>query len=68
LPSTCDSTWQDRERFLLAFQRLQDDCGTTIDELLAQIDREFGDFAPIMKLAQPAKSLAAYLQPEAVVA
>jgi HD-like signal output (HDOD) protein len=68
LPSTCDPTWQDRETFLEAFEHIRGSRATTAEELLAQVDREFGEFAPFMKIAQPAKPLVAFLQPHAVEA
>ena len=68
LPSTCDPTWQDREAFLEALERIRGARSANAEDLLAQVDREFGDFAPFMKIAQPAKPLVAYLQPESVEA
>jgi HD-like signal output (HDOD) protein len=61
LPSTCDPTWEDREAFLAGFQRIAKTEMRTAEEFLRDIDREFTDFAPFLKLAQPAKSLSAYL-------
>ncbi len=68
LPSTCDPTWQDREEFLTVLRRISGAPSANAEVLLAQVDREFGVFAPIMNIAQPAKALVAYLQPDAVEA
>lgn len=68
LPSACDPTWHDRDRFLAAFDSVQEGSGSSVDELLAKVDRVFGDFAPIMKIAQPSKSLVEYLQTESIEA
>ena len=68
LPSTCDPTWQDREAFLKAYERIHEATDTPVDELFETVDQEFGEFAPVMRIAQPGKSLAAYLQPDVVEA
>ena len=45
-----------------AFQALCPAGGPTIVEFLEKIDHEFAEFAPLMKIATPAKSLAASYQ------
>jgi HD-like signal output (HDOD) protein len=64
LPSTCDTQWEEREAFLNGFQRIVDNATNNTEQFLANVDREFTDFAPFLKLAQPAKPLSAYLQVE----
>jgi HD-like signal output (HDOD) protein len=68
LPSTCDPNWEERQSFLAAFERIQDSFALTVEDVLGQVDRAFGDFGPLLKIAQPAKSLVAYLQPEGMIA
>jgi len=57
LPTAADPLWTDRERFETCYQKLR--CGEEpgAAELLEQIDQEFVDFAPVLKVARPSKSL-----------
>jgi len=57
LPANQDKQWYDRERFCRAFQTLAAGKGQGADVILSQIDQEFADFAPVLKLPAPAKSL-----------
>jgi HD-like signal output (HDOD) protein len=57
LPSSHDSQWNDRERFISAFQKLAGGKGQAPEALFAQVDQEFADFAPVLKLPAPSKSL-----------
>jgi hypothetical protein len=57
LPAGNDPQWRDRERFSAAFQKLAGGKGQTPDAIFAQVDQEFADFAPVLKLPAPAKSL-----------
>ena len=68
LPANSDESWAEREIFTAAFTRLKPAGGVSVSEILAQVDHEFSDFAPVLKLATPAKSLVAwYDQPAAAV-
>lgn len=64
LPSGCDPEWTDRERFINLFDRLAAANVPSIQPLFEQVDQEFTEFAPLLKLAQPARSLSEFLQPE----
>jgi HD-like signal output (HDOD) protein len=66
LPVNHDHQWQDREKFLAAFEKLAGNKGKKIEEVFAQIDAEFVGFAPVLKLATPAKSLVQHLDDAAV--
>lgn len=66
LPSTCDPIWQDREAFLTCYERLATNGMENAEHLLAEIDRQFGDFSPFLNIAQPTKSLAEYFHAEAI--
>jgi HD-like signal output (HDOD) protein len=62
LPSTSDAHWSECAAFESAYNRLRGDRGLTANELLAQIDREFQEFAPLLKLTTPAKTLVAWYE------
>lgn len=57
LPSTADSFWSERELFDEYYGKICPSGGPAAKELLEQTDREFDDFAPVLKLATPKKSL-----------
>lgn len=63
LPAASDQQWHEQAQFLDAFQRITGGKGPTALELFAKTDKEFADFAPILKLASPAQTLANYLEP-----
>jgi HD-like signal output (HDOD) protein len=58
LPSVSDPAWTDRERFESIYNELRPADGPALSELLGQIDESFAEFAPVLKLGTPAKSLA----------
>jgi HD-like signal output (HDOD) protein len=60
LPSVSDSCWHDFGRFEESYGFVFRAGGPTMDDLLARIDREFQDFAPMLKLTAPTKTLAAW--------
>lgn len=62
LPAASDKEWQDRPRFLEAFLKLTAGKGTTAGQFLAEVDKAFAEFAPVLRLSAPAKTLAAYLE------
>jgi HD-like signal output (HDOD) protein len=57
LPACSDPDWWHRDQFQTAYGRLPGDACPSIAELFAQIDKEFDEFAPVLKLAGPTKSL-----------
>jgi HD-like signal output (HDOD) protein len=66
LPAAHDNEWFEREKFLSAYERLS--AGRQpVAEMFAQIDQEFTDFAPVLKLATPGKSLVMHLSDPAPV-
>jgi hypothetical protein len=65
LPAANDDEWFERQKFLTAYEKLSS-ARRPIDEVLAQIDKEFGEFAPVLKLATPGKSLAQHLAEQPV--
>jgi HD-like signal output (HDOD) protein len=57
LPSCSDTTWVEREAFEKAFTQIKGKSSVSVTEILAQIDKEYTEFAPVLKLATPKKSL-----------
>jgi HD-like signal output (HDOD) protein len=60
LPAASDDEWYEREKFIAAFHQLSGS-NRPLDEMFAQVDQEFTEFAPVLKLATPAKSLVQHL-------
>ncbi len=66
LPTAKDATWNECAQFASCYDKVAPAGSPSIPELLAQIDQEFAEFAPVLKIATPAKSLAeAYAEMEA---
>jgi HD-like signal output (HDOD) protein len=61
LPANQDQTWFEREKFVAAYDTLAAGRGKAIPELFTQIDAEFAEFAPVLKLSTPAKSLVQHM-------
>ena len=57
LPTTGDPIWADRTQFESYYEKVCPAHGPSLVELLEQIDQEFAEFAPVLKLATPNKSL-----------
>ncbi len=66
LPANHDDQWFEREKFVAAYQQLTAGKGKPAEELFGQIDKEFTEFAPVMKLATPTKTLSKHLAEAAV--
>jgi HD-like signal output (HDOD) protein len=58
LPTTGDTNWAECQLFDKYYQRVKPTSAPAIEEVLAETDKEFADFAPIMKMAVPEESLA----------
>lgn len=67
LPAASDKEWNERETFVNSFIKIVGP-GANVKETLAKVDAEFTEFAPVLKLVAPAKSLVQYFeeQPAAV--
>jgi HD-like signal output (HDOD) protein len=57
LPAASDDTWVECPLFEQAYQHFRRPDSPSIPEFLARIDQEFVEFAPVLKLSAPAKSL-----------
>ena len=62
LPATSDSQWSDSTRFVECFEQAVGTNGPSPGEILAQVDEEFTEFAPVLKLSAPSKSLVEILE------
>ncbi|QDU29589.1 HDOD domain protein [Anatilimnocola aggregata] len=65
LPAASDKLWAEREAFVEAFAKI---AGPTANpaQTLAIVDKEFTEFAPVLKLVAPAKSLVQYFEEQPV--
>src|SRR4030095_10786924 len=57
LPSMSDEQWSECPQFEAAYLRLRPADGLTLVEMRARVDKDFIDFAPVLKLNAPAKAL-----------
>lgn len=57
LPASNDAQWFERETFLVCYEAASVGANKSLGDLLAQVDRDYTEFAPVLKLAAPAKSL-----------
>jgi HD-like signal output (HDOD) protein len=57
LPVSSDEHWSDLHKFEVAYTKLQAAGSPSIAELLGQIDEQFAEFAPVLAIAVPARSL-----------
>ena len=57
LPSTADPLWVECRTFEQHYEAVVPPGSPSVAELLEQVDREYVEFAPVMKMTTPAKSL-----------
>jgi len=57
LPAVSDDEWPEQAQFEACFRQLSPAGGPSAVEFLEKIDLEFIDFAPVLKITTPAKSL-----------
>lgn len=62
LPSVEDDFWYDRERFVEVFGQLTGSPESPLKDMLEQIDKNFDEFAPVLKLGTPQHSLVSFLE------
>jgi HD-like signal output (HDOD) protein len=58
LPACRDTEWNEQDEFNQALKRLAGDHSVDMDELIEAVDRSFAEFAPMMNLPVPDRSLA----------
>ncbi len=61
LPSCQDEQWDEKSEFLAGLSRVGSAAAVSLESLLAEADATFEEFAPIMKLAIPDRSLIQWL-------
>lgn len=57
LPATVDSVWHDRPRFEQLYGQVAGPQWPTVAELLGEVDRNYAEFAPLLKMPSTGKSL-----------
>jgi len=57
LPISSDPEWADCQAFEAAYNKLTGGHGQKLPELLIQIDEQFAEFAPVLNISTPAKTL-----------
>lgn len=68
LPAAADQDWSEQERFVSLFNQMTQGKGKSAIDVLKQIDKDYADFAPVLRVANPARALADYLEPSAAKA
>ncbi len=62
LPSICDEQWYDCAQFEQTYNQLRPAAGPSVREILMQVDADFVEFAPVLKLAAPTKTLVTWYE------
>ncbi len=62
LPSCEDDEWREKEEFLSGLRQMSDAAYSSVEAIISDTDRTFEDFAPIMSLPVPDRSLARWLE------
>jgi len=57
LPASVDEQWHEREQFDACYDQLALSDAPSAEELLGRIDEEFADFAPVLQIASPSRTL-----------
>lgn len=57
LPTTTDPAWSECGRFEALYECSRPAAAPSIADLLGRIDEEFTEFAPVLKVSSPSKSL-----------
>lgn len=57
LPASCDQHWHERDAFGTAYDQLTQGRGTSIRQMLAQVDEQFTELAPVLHLTAPSQTL-----------
>ncbi len=68
LPAVADATWHEAGQLDTTYQRVVPRTAPGLRELLGQVDEQFREFAPVLKLAEPGSSLVDRYEQEAVMA
>lgn len=60
LPTATDAEWVDGPRFMAAFEATAP--GKKVEDLMTQVDKDFAEFAPVLKITTGGKTLMQHLQ------
>ena len=64
LPSSTDEQWLECPTFLWALEEIDGSGSLDVEAIFAQVDKDYEEFAPALKLTTPSKSLVDYLREE----
>ncbi|WP_236624674.1 HDOD domain-containing protein [Rhodopirellula sp. SWK7] len=64
LPSCQDAEWHEKSDFLSAFKRLIDPSDDVLQAILTEVDEQTAEFAPLLKLPVPERTLADFSKAE----
>lgn len=64
LPACKDEDWHDQEQMVSSFGEFSNEGKTTLSTVLSQVDTEFQDFAPLLKLSSSTRPLVDFLDAE----
>jgi hypothetical protein len=68
LPSCRDNSWEEKDEFISALDKITGVVAIDLDEMMKSVDESFAEFAPIMKLSVPERSLTDWINLEEVPA
>ncbi len=57
LPASCDGDWPERAAFDAAYEQISRGRAPAAREMLAEVDAQFTDFAPVLHLSAPSQTL-----------
>jgi HD-like signal output (HDOD) protein len=66
LPSCRDNSWEEKDDFIAALDKITGVVSIDLDEMMKAVDESFAEFAPIMKLSVPDRSLTDWINLEEV--
>ena len=64
LPSAVDEGWSEQPQFEAAYEQVLGGGSLSIREALAQVDEGFLEFAPLLQMAAPTRSLVDFFSAE----
>lgn len=57
LPASSDQAWLERGTFEMAYEQITRGKGRSVPEILAQVDEQFTEFAPVLQISAPSQTL-----------
>ncbi len=68
LPSCKDEEWTERQEFMNGLERLSGKIEVNVAEVVEEVDKSFEEFAPVLQVPTPEKSLANWFEEQLAVA